>query len=303
MIKCKGCGIKLQNNNINDLGYTKDINNDLCMRCFKLKNYNILVNDGIKIDNDKLLDSINKKDSYVLFLTDFLSIDRVVIDTYKKIKSNKCLVLTKSDLIPKNIKYDVLIKNIKNIYDIDEDIILCSSKKKYNIKRLEEIIFRNKKVIFTGYTNAGKSSLINLLTKSDITVSKKKNTTQDFINMNIGDNILIDAPGFLKDYPLFSDYKNIIRPKSYQLKKNQYLLIGDISLYVGSDANITIYVGENIKVERRRVRENVKCLIPIFSKQDLVIGGCFFIKFSSTTYINISTSYEIRDSIIGDNNE
>ena len=37
--KCKGCGILLQTDNQNKLGYTKDYNNELCDRCFKLKNY------------------------------------------------------------------------------------------------------------------------------------------------------------------------------------------------------------------------------------------------------------------------
>ena len=40
--KCSGCGITLQTINENVLGYIKDINKDLCMRCFKLKNYNEL---------------------------------------------------------------------------------------------------------------------------------------------------------------------------------------------------------------------------------------------------------------------
>ena len=65
MTKCVGCGIKLQNKNVNEVGYTPDLKNELCERCFKLKNYNVLTNKGINIDNDKL---INKK--YVINLLD-----------------------------------------------------------------------------------------------------------------------------------------------------------------------------------------------------------------------------------------
>ena len=37
--KCTGCGITLQTEDINKEGYTENIDNELCLRCFKLKNY------------------------------------------------------------------------------------------------------------------------------------------------------------------------------------------------------------------------------------------------------------------------
>ena len=37
--KCTGCGIILQTEDINKEGYTENIDNELCLRCFKLKNY------------------------------------------------------------------------------------------------------------------------------------------------------------------------------------------------------------------------------------------------------------------------
>ena len=40
MNKCHGCGIVLQNEDINKLGFTKNINSDLCERCFRIKHYN-----------------------------------------------------------------------------------------------------------------------------------------------------------------------------------------------------------------------------------------------------------------------
>ena len=51
MTKCVGCGITLQNENKNDVGYTPDIKNELCERCFKLKNYNVLTNTGVNKKN------------------------------------------------------------------------------------------------------------------------------------------------------------------------------------------------------------------------------------------------------------
>ena len=36
---CKGCGILLQDENILLPGYTTDLDNDVCQRCFRIKNY------------------------------------------------------------------------------------------------------------------------------------------------------------------------------------------------------------------------------------------------------------------------
>ena len=40
MSKCHGCGIELQNFDNKLLGYTKNLDSDLCERCFRIKHYN-----------------------------------------------------------------------------------------------------------------------------------------------------------------------------------------------------------------------------------------------------------------------
>ena len=39
MSNCVGCGITLQKDEKNKLGYTKDIEKKLCERCFRIRNY------------------------------------------------------------------------------------------------------------------------------------------------------------------------------------------------------------------------------------------------------------------------
>ena len=102
--KCLGCGATLQDSDSRILGYTPKLSNDLCMRCFKLKHYGVLTNAGKTQDNMILLKKINKKKGFVIFLIDFLNIYEDIINIYKKITLPKILVITKSDLIPKNIK-------------------------------------------------------------------------------------------------------------------------------------------------------------------------------------------------------
>ncbi len=303
MIKCKGCGIILQSEDKNALGYTPDIKNELCQRCFKLKNYNTLINNGVNIDNDKLIKKINSLNVYVLFLVDFLNIDSEAMDLYKKIKVNKTLVITKDDIIPKNIIKDRLIKNIKDIYEICEDIILTSTKFTKNISNIESICLKEKKVLFAGYTNAGKSSLINKMVGSDITVSSRENTTQDFIKLNVDGVTIYDAPGFMSNTKRDVVSKNIIKPKTYQLLSKHYLEFNNIKLNVSEDSNITLYLPDEVIINRRREKNNITCDVLIPKNSDLVIKGLGFIKFSKTSLVSITGDYEIRPSIVGANNE
>ncbi len=304
MTKCKGCGISLQIENKNEPGFTPEIKNELCERCFKLKNYNVLTSEGVKVNNEELIKKINKLDAFVFFLTDFINIDTEVIKYYKKIKNKKVMVLTKADIIPKNIKYNKLIANIKNLYEIKEDIILTSSKKKLNISTITNLCLENKKVIFVGFTNAGKSSLINSLTGSSITVSKSQNTTQDIIKLNIDDVTIYDAPGLMDDINRENIPKNSINPRSYQFPNKHYLLINGIKLNIKENSNFTIYIDNEIEVLRRKELEKVECNIIVPKNSDIVLKGLGFIKFSNTTLISLSSNdYEIRPSIIGDSHE
>lgn len=304
MTKCVGCGIKLQEKDKNELGYTPNLNNALCERCFKLKNYNILTNKGINIDNDKLINKINELNTCVLFLVDFINLDSEVIDAYKKIKSKKTLIITKADIIPKNIKYQKLIQNIKNIYEIKEDLILTSSKTKLNIKTITKICLEEKNICLAGFTNAGKSSLINALVGSDITVSKKSNTTQDFIKLNVEGINIYDAPGFMSNINRENIPRSIIRPITYQFPSKHYLLIQDIKLNILENANFTIYVGNEANIIRRKENENVECKIIVPKNSDVIIKGFCFINFKNTCMISLNTKdYEIRPSIVGDYND
>lgn len=304
MTKCVGCGIKLQEKDKNELGYTPNLNNELCERCFKLKNYNILTNKGINIDNDKLINKINELNTCVLFLVDFINLDSEVIEVYKKIKSKKILIITKADIIPKNIKYQKLIQNIKNIYDIKEDIILTSSKTKLNINTITKLCLEEKNICLAGFTNAGKSSLINTLVGSDITVSKKSNTTQDFIKLNVDGINIYDAPGFMSNINRENIPKSIIRPITYQFPSRHYLLIKDIKLNILENSNFTIYVGNEVNIVRRRETKKFECNIIVPKNSDVIIKGLGFINFKNTCMISLNTKdYEIRPSIVGDYND
>lgn len=289
MTKCMGCGINL------------DAPHKLCERCFKLKHYNTLINKGVSIDNEEIIKKINKLNNYVFFLVDFLNIDSEVINIYKKIKCEKVLVVTKCDIIPKNIIYDKLKSNIKNVYNIDEDVILVSSKNNYNISKLRNKSLCKKKVLFTGFTNAGKSSLINKLFASDVTVSSKSNTTQDFIKIKYEDIIVYDTPGFISKTIREVIPKSNLKPKTCKLKHDYTLNFLDYELNTNIDTNITIYM--NIDIKSKKKNSDITCNMSIPSNSDLVIKGIGFISFKNSSTININGDVEVRKSIVGGNYE
>lgn len=306
MKKCLGCGTILQTEDKNASGYTPKLTNDLCMRCFKLKHYGHLTSAGKKQENIRLLKQINQIKGYVIFLVDFLNIYDEVIETYKKIDNPKCLVITKCDLIPKNLQQDKLVKNIKRNYNIKEDVILISSKRKENLSKIVDICFENKKIVFAGFTNAGKSSVINALIKSDLTVSSTVNTTQEFIELNAFGVTIYDAPGFINVNYCDDVPKNIIRPISYQLANKYYLKINNINIASQEDNNVTLYLNNQLDISKRRIKEPLSYQEVIPAKHDLVIKGLGFIYFSKKTKLSINIHrdfYEIRPTIIGGNNE
>ena len=296
--KCLGCGATLQDSDSRILGYTPKLSNDLCMRCFKLKHYGENLNNSKVQDNASIINHINKTKATVLFLVDFLNINNEIIEYFKKIKNPKYLVITKSDIIPKNILKDKLVANIKEVYDINEDIYFSSTLSKENINKFLSLA-NDTKVMLCGLTNMGKSSLINKMIGSDITVSNKENTTQEFIEVAS----FVDAPGFVSNYKVLVAASKI-KPITYQLKSKYYLLIGKYFLASDKDINITLYLPNNIIVEKRRKKAEYTYNLNISSNEDLVIKGLGFIKFSSESCIFINNSeIEIRSSIVGGNNE
>ena len=87
MIKyCKGCGAKLQDNNVLLEGYTNDIRNDYCRRCFKVKNYGEY-EFVTKSNNEyiEILKRIGQTRALVLYVVDILSIPNDLTEIRKYI--------------------------------------------------------------------------------------------------------------------------------------------------------------------------------------------------------------------------
>ncbi|MBQ6841048.1 MAG: GTPase RsgA [Bacilli bacterium] len=301
MSKCKGCGITLQSLDSSKVGYTPKEGSKLCERCFKITNYNYHEKESKTIDNNQIIKGINHKKCATMFLCDILNLNSNMMEIYDVINEPKVLVITKSDMIPKNIKLETLEKNIKRIYNV-ENLLFVSSLNGYGKRTVWDYLDKFGKVLFAGPTSSGKSSLINYLFDTDLTVSNYKNTTQEFISLKVGGYEVIDAPGFNEDY--LNDnvkQKGYINPKTVIVKKGYSLSIGNVEIYANKDLNVTLFFPKNILPITRKVKKTFETKVDLQNQSDLVISNLGFIYFKDSTTLHISNSgyIDVRESIVG----
>ena len=328
---CEGCGVKLQDENILNIGYTTNLNNDLCMRCFRLRNYGEYESVSSNLVNyEKILSMVNRSRELVLYVVDVVNLPKDIGIIKKYLKNDIILVINKRDLLPWSVKDEKIIEYIKNL-DIDfEDIVVISSEKNFNMDILYKKIVKYQKsenVYVVGYTNAGKSSLISRFISNygdgntTLTVSPLPSTTLNRIIIPINNKItLIDTPGIIDNSNIinFVDkkmYKKLnskkeIKPRTYQLSSGQSLVLGDLVRidYVSGDRNsLTFYIPNEIKIRRTSFRgDKLKDLTEfnydILYSNDLCIMGLGFIKFVAgceiRLYINKDVLVFMRNNLI-----
>lgn len=320
MTRCIGCGAILQDVYPNEEGYTKDLSNELCERCFNIKHYNRYVRVKDK-DYTQIIKEIDLKKDLIILVTDFLNLYN--LDDLK-VDSPVILVVTKADLLPRSINKEGLLKRIKCKLNVVSKILI-SSKNNFNLDLLYSEILKYKKtnnVYVIGYTNAGKSTLVNKMLKNygnivgEITTSNLPSTTLDLISNKVNDELtLIDTPGLLDSGSLVLlsskellkkiTPKKEIRPISYQVKGKQYLLFEDFMRLDLEDTNIICYMSNDIEI--RRVYKDRESILKRYDfkigiNQDLVIKGLGFITFKKncdvTLWLTKECKYLIRDTII-----
>ena len=307
MNKCMGCGVLTENT--------------LCERCFRIKHYNDY-KVVTKTNNDfiPILENISKSNDLVLLVVDLFNIDDLSL-IRKYLKNDILLVLTKRDLLPKSVSFDKLYNYDYKINYIDK--IIISSSKNYNFDELLDKINKYKKsnsVYVVGYTNAGKSTMINKLiynysdNKTEITTSPLPSTTLNTIEINLGDFTLIDTPGLLSEgdianYVNGEDLKRIIpkkeiKPITYQIKGNQTIVVDNYLMIEANDIDLTFYISNNLKIERyyKKINTKLKKHVVKVDHNDIIVKGLCFIKTNKKSVLNVYTLDKVsvftRDSII-----
>lgn len=327
MSKCLGCGIILQTEDKEKLGYTTNLESQICERCFRLKNYGEYKT--VSLDNKDYQEIIQNipKSSLIVYVADFLTLNLSNIPKFP----NLLLVLTKRDILPKSIKDEKIIQKLKEKYPFLLDIISVSSPKNYHLDNLYQALIKHsnqKKIYLIGNTNSGKSTLINKLiqnygtseNQATITVSMYPSTTLDKVEIKLGDLTLIDTPGLIEE----GNYTNIltskelkqitpkkeIKPRSCQIKEKGSILIGTYARvdYETNEPNsFVIYTSPTvlsnfISVNKNTYKDGYPHKYTSLSNEDIVLPGLGFIKFTKPINIIIYTPKGIkthkRDNLI-----
>ncbi len=324
MSRCIGCGVKLQKVDKNMDGYITDIEDNICQRCFNIKNYgkNALVNKN-NIDYMNILNNI-KEDDLVIYVSSLLTLNLDYINKFNKV----ILVLTKRDILPKSVKDGKIINYIKSRYSNILDVVIVSAYKKYNLDLLYNMIGKyndGKNIYFVGITNSGKSTLVNEMMKSysgikgEITTSNFPSTTLGVVLVHIGKFRVKDTPGIVINNSVINymdnseikliNSKKEIKPVTFQLKEKGVILVNELIKieYITDVSSMTFYVSNNLKVERISINNKANVFefsreFDVASNQDLVIEDIGFIKFTRPLKIKVCTKNNIymylRDNLI-----
>lgn len=311
---CFGCGAKLQSTNKESEGFIPEQKleeSKYCQRCFRMIHYGENRPAKEPKSTTSIINTVNKNAEFAVFMVDFINIFDDVMAIYKRIKVPKVLVISKSDIIPKNVSFSQIKNYLKIVYNITGDIIFTSNKS--NLNTFIKCLYGKKEAYFLGLTNSGKSTLLNSLiekfggTATTLTTSYKENTTQDFVRIKLKGLTLIDSPGFvIENFELNKDSNitNEIHPITYQNKiKSTYKLDKLFDITIKGNINAVFYFSKNIKINRIYNNDIQGITFKVRANSDIVICGLGFIKITDDTEIIIKDELmkfiNIRPSLVG----
>lgn len=315
MNKCVGCGVELQSDDKNKIGYAENSYQTLCERCFRIKHYNEYQSiDEEVIDFDEILNSINKTNDLVVLVIDVLNMGSNLNIIKEHLNNDTIIVLNKRDVLPKSISDEKLLDYI-NYLDIPYiDKIVISAKSNYNMDNLYQMINtykKSKNVYIVGLTNAGKSTIVNRLidnysdSKLEVTTSMLPSTTIYNIEVNLNKDLtIIDTPGIIDEHSMINqvDYETMkdinpkkpIKPYSHQAKPNQYLVVENLLVILTKDnCNMTLFMSNKLKITKKYFQITLPNMavysFNVKAGDDIVINGLGFIKITCDTVVTITT--------------
>ena len=277
MKKCKGCGIELQTQDTTLPGYIKALEQDYCMRCFRLSHYGDISDLKNTFLNNQDIVKAYGDHSQALFvlITDVFDGFNLSNDEIVRLLSGHplLLVITKNDLLPRNLSEnridELFLKALKQLKGLDILDVILTYKDDQNFDELFRSFVEQsgyQEVIFVGYANAGKSSLINRLLKNDeLTTSIYPGTTLALSYRKEGAITYIDTPGLDDEYSYYhylpkESLKKVlvrktIKPQVYQAYEDQsYFVEGLLRIDIETKKNCTLVLMINNELNIHRCK-------------------------------------------------
>lgn len=266
--RCKGCGVVLQSEDENALGYTPNLEKDYCKRCFRITHYDdVVISMKQGIDPDVVLSKIETMQALVVWVVDLFDFEASLVKGINRhlIGKDIIMVATKRDLLPDTMGNEkisqFILRRLKEEDIVVKGIVLCSDLAKHAFDKdnhsLEEVkhaidYYRDgRDVAIMGMANAGKSTLINglLNNQKHLTTSRHPGTTLDVVEIPYEDYTLYDTPGLTRQDSLLShiddnQLSTVIPDRP--LKARIYQLRGDQSMAAAGFARLDLFNCENV---------------------------------------------------------
>ncbi len=285
--KCLGCGIKLQVEDKEKVGYANKLDAELCQRCYRLKNFNETPN--VSLTNETFLDilkDVATKKELIVWVVDLFDFNGTYIDLVKDIVKDNPIILVgnKRDLLPKAVNDQKIINWLDLQVDEDVnlvDIMVMSAKKKHNVDQLLDLVkfYGKGKATVIGVTNTGKSTIINQIVKSvdpkrelKVLTSYYAGTTLAKIEIPVTKKTKItDTPGIINDEQIYNYVtkdtlkmimpKKEVRPTTFQLNPEQTLFVSGLvqmDFLKGERSSFTIYMSNELTPHRTKLSNAIE---------------------------------------------
>lgn len=269
--KCMGCGITLQTHDKDAPGYIRDIAQDFCQSCFRLRHYRDFKRVRQDVDSAQTTEFIESFNGHIFWVMDIMHLNQSLHSGLIRALTNKNVVLlvNKRDLLPNSVsdhklKHSIM-RQLKEYHVSLQEVLFVSAKRRQSLEGILPYLM-DAPVAFVGLINAGKSSLLNTLLKDDtLSVSPISSTTAGIIKIESDVYEVYDTPGFVKESKLVDKFteKNIvqlapqkpIKPTVIQIYEKQAIVLGNLG-YIVVDPVDTINFVSYLPIKIKRVKDS-----------------------------------------------